>query len=345
VQTVEATDGSTLNEPYVIAFTTSGAPKITGINIGVSGVDPSARVVVSFDQNIDPGQDISKFASLTGVNTSLVRQGNQLIFSLQNAPRCAAFSITIAKGVISASNGLISKNDWSYTSRVNCRATSTIGYSVRGRAITAYYYGSGATTILFTGGMHGNEQSGMQTMQAWASYLDTHAPEIPSDKQVVIIPNTNPDGIAANSRYNAHGVNIDRNFPTTNWSTDIETTNGIVAGGGGSSPLSEPETKALYNLAISLRPRAQLSFHAQGRLVGANDYADSRAIGSTYASTVGYTTMFDNAEDVMGYSFTGEYDTWLGEKLGKPSLVIELPSASGNYLSSQLTALWKMVHL
>ena len=98
-------------------------------------------------------------------------------------------------------------------------------------------------------------------------------------------------------------------------------------------------------LTQQLRPRLEVSFHAQGRLVGANKFADSVAIGDMYANMVGYRTMFYNAEAVMGYSMTGEYEDWMGEKYNIPAILIELPSASGNYLSSQLAALKKMITL
>lgn len=346
LQNAEATDGSTVSEPYVILFKTSGGPKIQSVNIGTSGVDPNARVIVTFDQTLAVGVDITKYASSSGAGTVVSKQGNQVIFSLQNIPRCTAFSLKILKGITSAQNGLPSTNDWVYNSRVNCRATSVIGYSVKGRPITAYFYGSGATTILFTGGMHGSEPSGQQTMQAWATYLDTHAPEIPAGKQVVIVPNTNPDGIATGNRLNASGVNIDRNFATSDWKPDVETSTGILVGGGGSAAMSEPETRAIASLTTQLNPRIEVSFHAAGRLVGANDYADSRAIGTLYASTVGYSTMFGgSAEEIMGYSFSGQYEDYIAERLGKPAILVELPTASGNYLNSQLTALWKMVSL
>lgn len=341
----EAEDGSTTSESFVVSFTTSGGSKVTGVNVGTSGVDPNARIVVTFDQPIADTVDITKFARVTGVSAAVSKQGSQIVFSLQNAARCSAFTIAIDKGITSATNGLASKDGWSYNSRVNCRATVVIGYSVKGRAIIAYYYGSGATTILFTGGMHGSEPSGYSTMLAWATYLDTNADKIPAGRQIVIVPNTNPDGIAAGTRLNSRGVNIDRNFATSDWKTDIDTSSGKIAGGGGgSSPMSEPETQAIGALTLQLNPRLEVSFHASGRLVGANDVADSRSLGSLYASTIGYSTMFGgSAEEVMGYSFSGQYEDYIGQKLGRPAILIELPTAGGNYLNSQLNALWKMV--
>ena len=132
-------------------------------------------------------------------------------------------------------------------------------------------------------------------------------------------------------------------YPTDNWKASIDTASGNLPTGGGPEPGSEPETKAIIALTSQLRPRLEVSFHAQGRLVGANKVGDSVSIGGTYASTVRYATMFYNAEEVMGYSITGEYEEWMGEQFGIPAILIELPSRQGNYLNSQLNALMKLL--
>lgn len=181
-------------------------------------------------------------------------------------------------------------------------------------------------------------------MQAWVTYLQTHAAEvIPAGKQVVVVPNTNPDGIVANTRYNANDVNIGRNFATANWKADIETSSGVLVNGGGTSATSEPESKALAALTQQLQPRLEVSFHSQGRLVGANKFGDSVSVGTTYAKLVGYSTMFYDAEAVMGYPMTGEYEDWMGESMGTAAILIELPSSSGNFLTSQQAALIRML--
>jgi hypothetical protein len=344
LNSAEGTDGSLLEAPNVINFQTSGGPVVTNVNIGTSGIDANAKAVVTFDQAISPTQDISKLVSFTGGNATISRTGNQIIFQLHDLPRCGAFSINISKGILSQYD-FASKAGWSYSSRVNCRATSTIGYSVNGRPIIAYYYGSGPTTILFTGGMHGSEPSGKYIMQDWVNYLDSNAYKIPTGKQVVIVPAVNPDGLAVLSRYNAHNVNIDRNFASANWQTDIDTSSGIVAGGGGATAMSEPETKALASITTSTRPRLEVSFHAAGRLVGANEFGDSIAIGNMYAASVGYTSMIGHAEETMGYSITGEYEQWAGEQYGTPAILIELPTSYGYYFNAHLNTLWKMVNI
>lgn len=337
-----ADNGSTLDAPVAINFATSGGPKPASVSVGSTGVPQNAQIVVTLDQPIKEGVDIAKFARVEGVNGSVAkRSSTELVYTIQGG-LCVAFSLVLDKGVESGSNTEVSEA-WKFDGRTICGTSSVIGYSAKGRAITAYYFGNGGTTILFTGGIHGTEGSSYTTMQAWVTYLMSNAHKIPADKRVVIVPNTNPDGIAAGTRNSATNVNLGRNFPTANWKADIETASGVLKNGGGTSAGSEPETKALMALTQQLRPRLEVSFHSQGRLVGANKYGDSVAIGNTYASLVGYQTMFYDAEAVMGYPMTGEYEDWMGEKFATPAILIELPSHSGNYLSSQLNALLRML--
>ena len=338
-------NGSSLAKPITMNIKTSGGPKVKSVSIGSHSVSRSARILVTLDQPIDKSVDVAKFARVEGVSATVQKQSDtQISFTIRGGD-CSAFKLIVAKGMKSGSNGESAKNTWSHSARTVCGTSWSIGRSVQGRSIIAYSFGSGSKTILFTGGMHGSEPSGYSTMMAWVRYLQAYAGDtIPSGKRVVIVPNTNPDGIAVGSRNNSRNVNIDRNFPTANWRASIETASGTLPKGGGKSAGSEPETAALMTLTRQLRPRLEVSFHAQGSLVGANKYADSVKIGNTYATTVGYGTMFYNAEDVMGgFEMSGEYEDWMGEAMGIPAILIELPTPSGNYLSTQLAALKKML--
>lgn len=342
---VVAENGSSLETPITYKLATSGGPKVSNVSVGATGVAQTTKITVTFDQPIAESVDITKVARITGVSGSVVKVSTtQFVVNVANAPLCAAFTVTVDKGVASGSNKETSEEAWNFKSRIVCGSSTTIGYSVQGRPIIAYYFGSGSSTVLFTGGMHGSERSGATTMQAWVTYLQSHAAEvIPEGKRVVVVPNTNPDAIIANSRNNANNANVDRNFPTANWKANIETSSGVLVNGGGTSAGSEPETKALLTLTRQLKPRLSISYHAQGRLVGANKFGDSVAVGDTYAKIVGFKTMFYDAEAVMGYPMTGEYEDWMGEAMGTPAILIELPSPSGDYLSSQRAAMIRML--
>ncbi len=336
-------NGSSLAAPVSITFATSGGPKVTSVSVGANSVSRTARIIVTFDQPIDASIDMAKIARAEGVAAAVKKQSDtQLSFAIQGGD-CTAFNLIIDKGIKSASNGETSKDAWKFSSRTICGYSWNIGASVKGRAITAHSFGSGSSVLLFTGGMHGSEPSGYTTMQAFAQYLQANGDIVPAGKRVVIVPNTSPDGIAAGSRNNSRNVNIDRNFPTKNWKAAIETSSGVLPTGGGTSAGSEPETAALMALTRQLRPRLEVSFHAKGSLVGANKFGDSVAIGNIYAKTVGYKTMYYDAEAVMGYPMTGEYEDWMGEEMNIPAILIELPGASGNYFNAQLNALKKML--
>jgi predicted deacylase len=338
---VEAVDGSSLVEPYVIPFKMSGGPKVTGVNIGKSGVGLSAKVVVSFDQALSPTQDISKLVGFAGGNAFIVRQGNQIVFGLNNLPKCTDFTLTVAKGINSAYD-ITSNEAWSYGSRAVCHTVATIGYSKRGRAINAYFFGNGGSTVLYTGAIHGNEISASYILGDWIDDLEANAKSIPANRQIVIVPTVNPDGMAAGSRNNANNVNLNRNFATNDWKQDINDTNGAVKNGGGTSPMSEPETQAIANLSSQLRPRLVLSYHAVGSVAIGNQAGDSAGLAARYASLVGYGNGTGNSSEIFDYEVSGTYDDWLAQKLGSPSIVIELGSNSYRSFSHHKQAFWAM---
>lgn len=340
ISDLEAADGSSLIEPYTVAFSTSGGPKVTNVSVGSSGVATNARIAVTFDQSLSNGQDISKLVAISGVAASITRSGNQIIYTL-SAGLCTPFTLTVAKGILS-SYDIASTSGWAYSSRTICHTTSVYGYSVRGRALVAYTFGTGGPVTMYVGAIHGNEPSSSGLMRAWTDDLETN-PGLYSGKRVVVVPTINPDGVAANTRTNAHGVNLNRNFPTDGWVSDINDTDGYHAGGGGSAPLSEPEAQALENLTASVHPRLLLSFHAVGSLVSGDPGGYSAGYAAKYASMVGYGNTTYSSGGGFDYDITGAYETWTTAKQGIPSMVVELGSYGYYSFSHHQAALRAML--
>jgi len=341
VDKLEAHDGSTLESPYKVAFTVSGGPKVTGINVGTTGLPLTKTIVVTFDQALSDTQDVTKFVALKGIGATISKKENQLFISYANAPICTDFSITLAKGVESR-YGIAQDNPWSFGARTICHTTMTIGYSAGGRPITAYLFGSGARTVLYTGSIHGNELSAKRLMEAWINELEANARSIPADKQIVVIPAINPDGVAASRRNNNNNVDLNRNFATADWQKDITTpSNQPLENGGGTSPMSEPETRALAAFTSQLRPRLTLSYHAIAGYAIANEAGDSGSLTATYAQMTGYRNMTGNG-GAFDYSTSGTYDDWIAQKLGLPSILIELASSTNSEFSRNKAALWAM---
>ena len=111
-------------------------------------------------------------------------------------------------------------------------AQTVIGHSVEGRPIRALRVGpaSARRKLLVVGSIHGNEPAGKAVI---ARLRRAHPPR---GTAVWLIEDANPDGAAANSRHNAHGVDLNRNFPYR-WQPG----DGIYESGPG--PASEPETR------------------------------------------------------------------------------------------------------
>ena len=148
-----------------------------------------------------------------------------------------------------------------------------IGRSVDGRAIRMVRIGrAGAPVkVLVVGCIHGTERAGLAVTRALR-----RAPAPPAGVQVLVVDAINPDGCARGTRGNAHGVDLNRNFP---WGWRAQS--GIYASGPRSG--SEPETRAAMAIILRERPRATIWFHQHMDLIDATRGSDPRVI-KTYAS-------------------------------------------------------------
>lgn len=337
---VEAVDGSALPDEAVIHFTVSGGPKVVGVSVGSISAPTSGTVTLTFDQDIANSQEIANLVSIGGVSGSVSGSGKQVRITYSGG-LCTDFSMTVKKGLKSAAD-IIQTDDWSFSSRTICYTIQTIGYSVRGRAINAYSFGFGGKTILYTGAIHGNEQSARLLMNAWINELEANARSIPAGTRIVVIPSVNPDGVAANTRTNANNVDLNRNFNTSDWKKDVETVEGKpFPGGGGNTPGSEPETQALAAYTSALAPALTMSYHSTASYAIANTCGNSPALADTYSKLTGYRNM-TGVSGAFSYQITGTYDDWICEKLGRASVLIELASSSSPEFSRNKAALWAM---
>jgi protein MpaA len=138
----------------------------------------------------------------------------------------------------------------------------TIGYSVEGRPITLETFGMGSRHVLLMGGMHGDEY-GAPVADAFVSFLRTSPTAVPAGTELDVLACANPDGRVADRRTNAHNVDLNRNFPASNWST----TPGLSGASPGSEPESEAETVVLVGLMEAQRYDRVISLHSAGGLL------------------------------------------------------------------------------
>lgn len=341
IEKLEAKDASTLGVPYKTTFRVSGGPKLTAVSSAKTGAPLSQTVVLTFDQPLSDTQDITKFISAKGVVATISKKDNQAFVRYVNASKCTDFTISVTAGIQSKYE--VGQNTpWSFGGRTICHSLSTIGYSKNGHPITAYIFGSGSQTILYTGAIHGSEISTQRLMYAWVDELEANARNIPANKTLVVVATINPDGVAAGTRNNANNVDLNRNFATSDWQKDITSpSNQPIENGGGTVPMSEPETQAIAAFTSQLRPRLTMSFHSIAGYAIANQAGDSNTLATLYAQMTGYQNM-TGSSGAFDYSISGTYDDWIREKLGLPSVLVELASGTYSEFSRNRAALWAM---
>src|SRR5713226_1796479 len=182
-----------------------------------------------------------------------------------------------------------------------------LGRSVDGRAIVAYELGdpSSVRKVLVVGCVHGNEPAGTGI----ANRLTELPP--PAGVDLWVVPSFNPDGEAANTRGNAHGVDLNRNFPL-GWRP--------LAGAyySGSRALSEPESRIMYRFMLRLRPVISIWYHQHLDLV--DESGGSVAVERRYAQLVGLRT-------ARLARYPGSIVTWENARFrGTTAFVVELPA-------------------
>ena len=135
--------------------------------------------------------------------------------------------------------------------------TVVIGHSVRGRRIVAVVRGpnDAPRKVLVVGCIHGNECAGLAIISALERAPVVHG------VQLWLVPEMNPDGTAADTRQNADGVDLNRNFPYQ-WERVTDPTYY-----SGPRPLSEPETRAAVALIRRIRPSVTIWYHQHQDLV------------------------------------------------------------------------------
>lgn len=192
-----------------------------------------------------------------------------------------------------------------------------IGKSVEGREIRCRIFGDGSDTVLILATIHGSEPAGTPLVERLAEHLQANR-YLLTDKQVLLIPLANPDGLAAGTRGNARGVDLNRNFEAANRE------NSHVYGMVG---LSEPESRALHGLIVTYRPDRIVSIHQPLRCI---DY-DGPA--SDMARVMGAEC--DLPVQKLG-ARPGSLGAYAGGTLDIPIITMELPPQASVWSSDTL---------
>jgi|GEM_PF-652724 len=145
-----------------------------------------------------------------------------------------------------------------------------IGQSAQNRPILVFRFGAGKHERLIVAGIHGgSEANTIALADQLIGHLQKNPTSVPEDVSLYILRSLNPDGEALGdipeARFNAHGVDLNRNFDRNwkaSWSgADCVSTAPATAG---PSAASEPETQALLKFLQEHPIEALINYHSAG---------------------------------------------------------------------------------
>ncbi len=185
------------------------------------------------------------------------------------------------------------------------------GYSVLNKQIDYSVIGCGSKkSILVIGGIHGNEPKSTVLAEKIKVYLSTNS-FLTIKRTVVIIPAANPDGLAAGTRYNANGVDINRNFPAANRVNNKK---------NGYAGLTEPESVIIKELIEKHKIDMIISIHEPYGCIDWDGPAEELA-----HKMAGHCKLPVKKLGAM----PGSLGSYAGVTLGIPVITYELPEAVG----------------
>jgi len=184
--------------------------------------------------------------------------------------------------------------------------------------------------VLLIGGTHGDEYSSVSIVFKWLRTLDAHHSGMFHWR---VVPLLNPDGLLQrrSQRLNANGVDLNRNMPTPEWYKKTKTywrnTGFDPRRKPGTDPLSEPESRWLYEEIREFKPHVIVSIHAPYNVL---DF-DGPPVGP---STLGQLHL-----KLIG-TYPGSLGNCAGVQHEIPVITVELPHAGIMPSQQQMTRMW-----
>lgn len=226
--------------------------------------------------------------------------------------------------------------------------------SYYGNPIIWYVYGDENAeiknkTLIFCG-VHGDEITPVKFCFDILEDLKNH-PEVLKDNLVVIAPLVAPDSFMKKkpTRTNARGVDVNRNFPTKDFSAKAIKLWKSRYGGNkrrfpGKKAMSEQETLFQVNIIKRYNPNKIISVHAPLTLI---DY-DGPTVG-LYGESA-HSLLNEMSEKAGKYKvnnypfFTGSLGNWAGNERGIPTYTLELPNSDWTKTNKFFNMFQKAIH-
>jgi hypothetical protein len=184
---------------------------------------------------------------------------------------------------------------------------------------------------MVVGSIQGDQPNTRELVVSLLSHFEGNPDEIPPEVAFYFVPSLNPDGNAANSRFNANEVDLNRNWDTADWRSRAAVPGYQEGkpGAGGPRPFSEPETVTAADFILELRGRGRnvvvIVLHSSVRRSTGEVYPggdSSVEIAHHYASAADY----DIEDQWAEYTTSGEMITWCAEQ-GIPAIDVVIPGS------------------
>jgi len=195
--------------------------------------------------------------------------------------------------------------------------------------------------LMFDGGIHGDEIGGPENLIRFARDLcldygnDPEITDAVNNSEIWILYCVNPYGRNYMTRYNANGIDVNRDF---GYMWDGE--------GGSVAPFSQPETRLIRNLLLSHRFVIHISYHSGTEFISypwsyradlCPDDPNHTYLAQQYASNSGYTNIPYGPGNTGMYPINGASKDYGYGGPGSISWSVEI-SLSKQPPSSQITS-------
>ena len=162
--------------------------------------------------------------------------------------------------------------------------------------------------VFVIGVFHGDEPQGKYLIENYLS--------VKPNTNLLMLPCLNQYGLDNNTRVNANGVDLNRNYPTKNW--ELTERNEFF---GGIAPASEKETQFVIDLVKKFSPQIILTLHAPYKVVNYDGDKDGK-----------YKNILEKISKIMkyplepsiGYPTPGSFGTWAGVERDILTITLEL---------------------
>lgn len=203
-----------------------------------------------------------------------------------------------------------------------------IGQSTNGQSIEVLATSESAKKprILIMSGLHGDEIEGV----ILNSMILNHCFHSEADllRDLLFLPLANPDGFSLNQRWNVNKVDLNRNWPTKDWSPII--TNPRYPPGPHAA--SEAETKILQEFLESSQIEFVIDLHSykDSVLLPLFHQTSSQLESDLSSLAAGLQVPIEYEQDNLGYSISGGFHTWCFENKVQ-NLTIEVEKGIGQF--------------